>query len=145
MKKHFTKLFQFINNSKCEGDPFWKAAYRLFYYPEINEISIGLANGIYGKGLTSETIRTQALSNAKKIIESGFVDEDIFLYVGMFTDKVGLDLISDMISNIIIENIKEYTKYINKECGHNAEFLIDPYKNKNIYYILQGFRPNSLR
>lgn len=135
IKAHFKRLFSFLYNSKSEGDFFWKAAYRLFNYPEVNELGIGLSNGLYGRGLTSPKIRTQALINAKEIIESGFVDEDIFLYVGMFSEKVGLDLISDMISNIIIDNIKEYTKHINLQCGIMQSFLINPKKNREIYYL----------
>lgn len=135
VQEHFLKIYRFLSNSKEEGDPFWNAALRLFNYPEINEICIGLANGVYGRGLTSIDLRTKALRNAKEIIKSGFVDEDIFLYVGMFTEKVGMDLISDMISNIIIDNIKDYTKYINSKCGIETDFLKNPYKDKNIYYL----------
>ena len=130
VKEHFRILFDFLHNSKTEGDVFWKAAYNMFNYPEINEICIGMSDGIFGKGLTSPNIRKDALRNAKEIIDSGFVDENIFIYVGMFSEKVGLDLFSDMISNIIIDNIKNYTRYINHECGFEQEFLVNPKKKK---------------
>ena len=133
--EHFNVLYDFLKDSKKEGDTFWKAAFKMFNYPEVNEVCIGLAKGKFGKGLTSKKLRIEILRNAKEIIDSGNVNDKIFLYLEIFSEKVGVDLFSDMIANIILEDIKNYTRHINQTLNKENEYYINEVKNKKVYYL----------
>lgn len=85
--------------------------------------------------MTSKKIRLQILRNAKELIDTGYVDDRIFLYIGIFNENIGMDFFSDMIANIIIDDIKNYTRHVNKILKKDNEYYVNEIKEKNIYYL----------
>src|SRR5690606_9779729 len=116
----------------------YKKAYDLFNFPEVNELGIGLSFGNHGKGLTSPKIRQNTLRIAIDLIKSKEDFPDVFLFVGLLNEGVGVDLISDMLCNIILDDIKNYTREMNHLLFGNEEFKKNELKkNCNIYYLPQ--------
>ncbi len=94
-----------------------------------------MSKGIFGKGLTSKVTRKKIIDVAKDLIKEGNKDPEMFLLLGVLCDGIGADFISDMISNIILNDIKMYTKEMNKKMFNDEEFRYNEYKKCYIYYI----------
>lgn len=125
-------LLKVYNLSRNER--IFKEAMKKFNFPEVNEIKIGLADGEFGKGLTSKSIREDFLRCVSDLIKYEEIDENIFMIVSLLAEGVGVDFISDMIANIIKDDIIAYTKQINFEIfGDEKIFTTD--KGKEIWYL----------
>ena len=135
--KRFEQIYSFLEKSKNENDVYFKAAMGAFFFPEMNELCIGLAEGKYGKGLTSTKLRKETLKRAKELIQEGKADSNIFLFIGILQEGIGFDYISDMIGNIIKDDIEKFTMHVNKELKIETQdgFVINPIKKKRIYYL----------
>lgn len=132
----FNNIYKLLNSYNNTGNIiFFNRAVELFNFPEVNEIGIGLAQGNYGKGLTSNKIRVALMNAAKDIIKEGNKDPELFLLMGILTEGIGVDFISDMISNIILEDIKSYTKRINVELFGDEKFFYNKRKKCDCYYL----------
>ncbi|MBG9783473.1 hypothetical protein [Shouchella lehensis] len=137
INKIFEKIALLLKKSKNDKDRFYKAALDLFYFPEVNGLGLGYADGKHGSGL-GKKLRQKVISDAKQIIAAGEDSPEIFHLVGLFERNIGPDRISDMIAHIIKEDIIAYTKRINTILEINAEnypefsfedgLLINPYK-----------------
>ena len=86
--------------------------------------------------------------SAKKlfdIVKKGILYPEIFQLVGLFENNVAADRLSDMIASIILEDIKEYTRRINRELNLDSEhygeitfqdgIAINPYKKCELLYV----------
>lgn len=136
IKNFFTKLYKLLNSyNETKNIVFYNRALEIFNFPEVNELSIGMSKGIFGKGLTSKVTRKKIIGVAKDLIKEGNKDPEMFLLLGVLCDRIGADLISDMISNIILNDIKMYTKEMNKKMFNDEEFRYNEYKKCYIYYI----------
>ncbi len=136
IKTHFANVYKLLNSYiKTNNMAFYKSALKMFNYPEVNELGIGLSQGNYGKGLTSLPIRKGILDVAVDLIKEGNSDSEMFLLIGLLTEGIGVDYISDMISNIIIEDIKEYTKNINMGMFGSPDYKYNRFKKCSCYYI----------
>lgn len=91
-----------------------------FDLSERKELCIGYAENINGKGSGSK-IKTQIITDAKRIIDIGVDNPKLFLYMHLFKKNFGADRSSDMIANIIKEDIVAYTKRILSELGVNPQ------------------------
>lgn len=132
----FTDIYELICSYNNTGNMvFFDRAVELFKFPEVNELGIGLAQGNYGRGLTSKKIRENIMMAAKDIIKEGNKNPDIFMLMGLLAKGVGADYISDMIGNIIKEDIKLFTKRINNELFGNESFIYNEKKKCDCYYI----------
>lgn len=125
--------------SSTPGSKLYNAAYKKFYFPEVNGINLGFSSGKYGAGFGPK-LRAQIISDAYEIIQSGSENPEIFHLVSLFEDNVGPDRLSDMIARIIYEDIVAYTKRVLEELGINQkthpEFIFrdglvaNPYKSR---------------
>lgn len=119
-KNSYKKIEEFFKNiyillKECvdENSYIYKQAYKKFYFPEVNEVCLGFAEGKYGGGWGEKTRRT-VLNNCLEIIKAGCNEPIIFELVELFTNDVGADRISDMICNIIREDFIKFTKRVIK-------------------------------
>ncbi|OCY54412.1 hypothetical protein [Acinetobacter pittii] len=114
----FEKIIRLLKQVKATSkiDIFWKQALNLFKTNEIKGFSIGYSSSTQGSGI-GEKKKVQILTNIKAIIDAGNDDPAIFELVGAFEDGVGPDLISDMTTNILINELIAYTQRVSKECG----------------------------
>ena len=106
-----------LSASKKENDLFWNQAIQLFKSSEINGLSIGYSKNDEGGGGIGKIKKVEILKNLKEILDAGTNDPTIFELIGGFQDGIGPDLISDLISNILIDELIEYTQRICNDLG----------------------------
>jgi hypothetical protein len=112
VKKRFADVLKILRASKAEGDKFWRAAFDLFYFPELGGLCIGYSgSGTDGNGM-GKALRTKILRTAKEIVSEGILDPEIFELVGLFEENVGADRISDMVGRIIVDDLQKYTQRV---------------------------------
>jgi hypothetical protein len=93
-------------------DLFWRAAERKFTFPEVKGLCIGYSSkGTSGRGMGA-VLRQKILETAKQIVDAGIEDPEIFELIGLFEEKVGADLISDMVGRIIYGDLLQYSSRI---------------------------------
>lgn len=141
---YFSSLGRILKLSKDKNGKLYKEAIRMFDFPEVNGIGLGYSRGKRGSGF-GEKLSKKIINDAKEIIDAGTVDPEIFHLIGLFEENVGPDRLSDMFATLLEDEIREYTKRINKALGINkenypkldfeGEFLINPFK-RNIVLLL---------
>ena len=102
------------------GSKLYKTAFNRFYFPEVNGINLGFADGKHGAGFGTQ-LRTQIIQDAYEIIQNGCVQPEIFHLVSLFEDNVGPDRLSDMIARIIYDDITRYSRRMYQELGITPE------------------------
>ncbi|MDI1224319.1 MULTISPECIES: hypothetical protein [Acinetobacter] len=152
IQNFFEKIIRLLKQAKVtsKSDIFWKGALNVFKTNEIKGFSIGYSSNTQGSGI-GEKKKLRILTNIKAIIDAGNDDPAIFELVGAFEDGVGPDLISDMITNILIEELVAYTQRVSRELGvelkelkfskyYKAESLPEnPYSKEPIILIPKVF------
>lgn len=133
-----------LSSSDKKGDKFYNSAYEMFDFSEVNEINLGFSKSRYGSGF-GEQLRKQVLDDAYDIIKKGSMQPEIFQLVSLFEVDIGPDRLSDMIATIILPDIKEYTRRINKKLQLTQTNYTDitfynglahnPYKNCDILLL----------
>lgn len=115
----FEKIIRLLKQAKQNSpkDIFWKKAFTLFESGEIKGSNIGYSSkSNKGSGIGPKK-KQRILTDIKSIINAGNDDPKIFELLGAFEDDVGPDLISDMITNILIKEFISYTQRICNELG----------------------------
>ena len=140
----FCGIATLLSASDKKGDKFYRTAYEKFDFSEVNGINLGFSKSKYGSGF-GEQLRKQVLDDAFDIIKKGSAYPEIFHLVSLFEEGIGPDRLSDMIATIILPDIEEYTRRINKklqltpENFNNIAFhhgiAINPYKNCDILLL----------
>ena len=96
------------------GDPSWRQADRLVNFPEIPATCLGYGAGsICGSGFGEEK-RLKVLHTARHIIRLGVEDPEVFLLIPLLEENIGPDLISDMVTTIILPDLAEFTERVLK-------------------------------
>ena len=114
----------------------YNTALRKFYFPEVNGINLGFAEGKHGAGFGIQ-LRQQIIKDAYEIIQKGCDQPEIFHLVSLFEDNVGPDRLSDMIARIIYPDIVAYTRRVCAELGITQ-------KNYPRYLFKDGLVKNPL-
>lgn len=151
-KIFFEKIIRLLKQAKStsKSDIFWKRALNSFKMNEIKGFSIGYSTSTQGSGIGDKK-KLQILTNIKEIVDAGNDDPAIFELVGAFEDGIGPDLISDMTTNILIEELILYTQRVSNEVGirlkelkfskyYKPEYLPEnPYNNEPIILVPKEF------
>ena len=128
---HFAKTIRLLklSNVKEVDNSYWKMALKHFDFPEPNGVGLGSAiSSINGNGLTGKTAES-ALLKLKDIVDTGLDDPYMFQLLSLIQENIGVDRISDMIANIIYDDLLEYTQNVlNKLEVDDTELF--PYKGK---------------
>lgn len=108
-----------IQLKKCKStsanDLMWRLALKMFCFQEPNGVALGNSNlSINGNGLNGKTA-SDALIKLKEMIDNNIDDPQIFGMLAIVQDNIGVDRISDMISNIIYEDLLTYTENVLKK------------------------------
>lgn len=117
IQEFFEKVIRLLKQAKFNStkDLFWKKAFSLFESSEIKGTHIGYSSkSNKGSGIGPKK-KQRILIDIKSIIDAGNDDPTIFELLGAFEDDVGPDLISDMITNILIKEFICYTQRICNE------------------------------
>ena len=143
---YFSGIGTLLKYSKGNNDRFYKEAMKKFNFHEVNGIGLGYSKGKNGSGFGKELTK-KIISDAKEIIDAGKIEPEIFHLIGLFEENVGPDRLSDMFATLLEDEIRDYTKRINKELGINkknypnlnfeGDFLINPYKKSIILLLPQ--------
>lgn len=143
---HFEQIIRLLANSRSENDPAWKAAYKMFDFPEIEGTCLGYGAGsIHGRAW-GPILRTRVFRVAAQIIEIGVRDPDLFSALALFEADIGPDRISDMTTNIVFGALSTFNARVLGRLGlkgeifiHReikAQFLVNPYEKKRVPIIL---------
>lgn len=133
----------FVVKQRNAKDIAWKTLSKKFLFREINFTCLGYGGG-KGSGWGPELVN-KTLNTAKDIVELGVEDVDLFMALALFEDGIGPDRISDMVTNIIFDQILEYTvDIVNKLNIKTEEFIFNdqsfslirnPYSNNPIFFV----------
>jgi hypothetical protein len=145
-KQHFEKVISLLEASAAQHDVAWRAANRLFQFPEIQGTCLGYGAGsIHGSGF-GEKLTNKILKVAKEIIDIGVKNPDLFTALALFESEVGPDRVSDMTTNIIFDSLSEFNARILNELnlsatyfrigGKDRAFLKNPFEKKETPVIL---------
>ena len=110
---HFRRLVKLLAGSKSVGDLAWRTADRLLTFPEVKGTCLGYGRGIAGSSW-GPNIRGRVLKVAKEAVDLGISDPDLFMVISYLEDGIGPDLISDMTTNIILQDLAAFTQRICK-------------------------------
>lgn len=149
INEKFIETIFHLKNSKTFRDDEFQLAFSAFKSSGFSEICLGYSTGKIDHGF-GEDIINRCLMNAQRIVNAGVESPELFHLSSLFVKGVGCDLLSDMIATYIIDDIREYTKNINRKLNivpsneklkklgirFNNEFLRNDSKNgRNIYYV----------
>ena len=115
IENYFEIILTLLKASQKEKDIFWNQAFKNFKSSEISGLSIGYGKDNDGGGGIGKIKKLEILKNLKQILDAGTDDPTIFELIGGFQDGIGPDLISDLISNILIDDLITYTQRICSE------------------------------
>jgi hypothetical protein len=130
-RKRFETIIKLLTVSQAEEDLPWRNAKRLFRFPEISWTCLGYGTTVKGSGFGEELIAT-TLDTASQIISLGIDDVDLFMALALFEEGIGPDRISDMTTNIILEDLIAFSLRINQ----TLKLPTSPHKVKNNIYGL---------
>lgn len=129
----FTKIIDLLKKTKKSGT-LWELALAIFSFPEPNGVALGTSNlSINGNGLAGKTAE-EALKKIKDIIDNNIDDPMVFLMLSVVQKNIGVDRISDMISNIIYKDLLKYTDRVLKELKIKNTIEIE-YENEKFKII----------
>lgn len=112
----FKTIIKLLKASNGRGDVAWKGAERLFRFPEISWTCLGYGSSTKGSGFGKDLVAS-TLDTALQIVAMGVEDVDLFMALALFEEGIGPDRISDMTTNIILENLLDFTLRINGDLG----------------------------
>lgn len=108
----FSELYTLIKASKLPNDVAWKAAKKKLKFHEQIGTCLGYGGGsIDGSGWGAK-LTEELLIRANEIIKLGVDDPNLFLLIGLFSENIGPDRLSDMVTNIALEDLANYTTRI---------------------------------
>lgn len=111
---HFLRIIKLLRASQKKGDVAWKAAARQFKFSEVSWTCLGYGKTTEGSGFGPE-LTAATLETANQIVKLDVDDVDLFLVLALFEDGVGPDRISDMTTNIIFDQLVQFTQRVSKE------------------------------
>lgn len=115
LQKHFRRIAKLLVSSESQADVFWRKADAMMQWPEVKGLCIGYSKeGTSGSGVGPE-LRGRLLKTAKEIISKGKDDPELFELVGLFEADFGADRISDMVANVIREDLGRFSRRIYSE------------------------------
>lgn len=107
---HFEKLTKLLMNVRGLDDAVWRAADRMLSFREFRGTCLGYGSGsIRGTALAADT-RSRILETARRIVELGVRDPELFALIPLIEEHVGPDSISDMTSHVIARRLAEFTR-----------------------------------
>jgi len=113
-KSFFSEIIKLLKASIKEKDIAWRTAYKKLLFREIKGTCLGYgAASIHGSAFGPK-LTEQITATAKEIIDLGIMDPDLFVVLPLLEDNIGPDLISDMTTNIIVEDLIKYNEKIIK-------------------------------
>jgi hypothetical protein len=136
-KQFFAHLLLLLRKSKHIDDKCWRVAQKMVSFPEYQYTCIGYSSGnTEGRGSGVE-FNDKIIQSAKEIVELAQDDPEIFLLLPLLEEGIAGDRISDMVQNIIDDNICQYTVDIMAKLGIQGD-VEHITKNHKRYWLLKN-------
>jgi hypothetical protein len=142
--KRFEDIIKLLSYSTEKGDLPWRNAKKKFKFSEISWTCLGYSTGAGGSGFGKELVES-TLDTAYQIVQLGIRDVDMFMALGLFEEGIGPDRISDMTTNIILNELISFTQRINKSLDlpveifkindKETELPLNPHENKPLLLV----------
>lgn len=111
-RSYFEAIVKLLLASSQRGDIAWNAAQSRLQFPEIAATCLGYgASGIRGSAF-GPALSARLIDTAKQIVDLGVTDPDLFKLLPLLEEGVGPDLISDLTTNVIVEDLAELTAIV---------------------------------
>lgn len=117
IETHFSGVFSLLIGSNAIGDKLYTGAVRKLIFTEIDSLSLGYASGDAGGRGVGPKLANQVAKTAFGIAKAGLQDPKYFNLLPLFENNFNEDRISDIISNILKDNIAAYTERIASDLG----------------------------
>lgn len=114
----FRKIIKLLDRAEQKNvkDTYFRAAFDIFKFSEVNGICLGFGEKAPGSGFGPK-ISMMVLETAYDIVKAGIDDPEFFQLLPLFQDNVGPDRLSDMIATLILPDIQTYTERVNQQLG----------------------------
>jgi hypothetical protein len=143
-RARFEKIIKLLAVSKVEDDVPWRNAKKLFRFSEISWTCLGYGTTVKGSGFGKDLV-SSTLDTASQIVALGVDDIDLFMALALFEEGIGPDRISDMTTNIILEDLISFSDRINQilkiptrqfKLGANTYDLVaNPYTDQPLIFV----------
>ena len=143
-EQRFEFIVKLLTASKVVGDVPWRKVEKLFKFSEISWTCLGYSSSVRGAGFGKE-LTAVALDTASQIVNLGITDIDFFMGLSLFEEGIGPDRISDMTTNIILDDLVKFTQRVNqtlkvpekefKVNGVTTSIPENPYTNTPLLFV----------
>ncbi|MBK1891698.1 hypothetical protein Undi14_16835 [Undibacterium sp. 14-3-2] len=143
-RARFETIIKLLAVSKTENDVPWRNARRLFHFSEISWTCLGYGTTVKGSGFGKDLV-SSTLNTASQIVALGVNDIDLFMALALFEEGIGPDRISDMTTNIILEDLISFSNKINQtlkiptkkfKVGVNThDLVVNPYSDQPLIFV----------
>lgn len=140
----FHQIIKLLAVSKEEDDVPWRNAKRLFKFSEVSWTCLGYGTTVRGSGFGKDLVAS-TLDTASKIVSLGVDDIDLFMALALFEEGIGPDRISDMTTNIILNDLISFSIRVNGILniptrkfivgGKSYELVVNPYSNQPLLFV----------
>lgn len=135
MIEHFSDVIKLLIRSERRGDKFWREAEMRLRFNEVKGLCIGYSSASTSGSGMGTGFRAQLLRTAKTIVDAGIHDPEFFELLGLFEEGVGADRISDMVAQIIIEDLLAYSQRVLDSLGVKAHLQDVKYRGKTYQLV----------
>ncbi|MBS0580631.1 MAG: hypothetical protein JSR36_15345 [Proteobacteria bacterium] len=135
-RERFEEIIRLLGASRERGDPAWKGAFKRFDFPEVSGTCLGYGAGSTHGSAWGPLTRKRVFEVAEQIVAIGVKDPDLFQAMALFEKDIGPDLLSDMVTTIIMPALAAFNVRILAELnlagdefevsGVRARFLPNP-------------------
>ncbi len=115
LENYFAPVIKLLKASRKPGDVAWQAAKKRLVFKEEHGTALGYANaGEFGKGVGPD-LADMLVQRGKEIVDLGIDAVEMFELIGLFQERFGADLLSDMAVSILKERFLAYTQRVTRE------------------------------
>jgi hypothetical protein len=144
-KKFFSNLLILLEKSTHVSDKCWRSAQKMVSFPEYQYTCIGYSSGnTDGRGSGTE-FNDKIFQSAKEIVELAQGDPEIFLLLPLLEEGIAGDRISDMVQNIIDDDICRYTVDIMAKLGIKDDFVYITKQNHRYDLLLNPYSKQAIK
>jgi hypothetical protein len=112
LERYFAPVITLLKASKKEGDVAWIAAKARLIFKEEHGTALGYAGaGEFGKAIGPD-LADILVRRGKEIVDLGIDASEMFELIGLFQEKFGADLLSDMAVSILKDRFLAYTQRV---------------------------------
>ncbi|MDD5306005.1 MAG: hypothetical protein PHU25_01670 [Deltaproteobacteria bacterium] len=111
-RKYFENIIRLLRSTRCRDDVAWREVTRRLLIREVKWTCIGYgASSIRGRR-SARSLTDRLVQTAKEIVDLGITDPELFSLLPLIEDGIGPDLISDLTTVAILNDLAAFTAQI---------------------------------